>query len=209
MHPLKTYRIETERLIIRCYKTEDAPLLKQSVDENLEHLSPWMPWIRFEPETVEAKAERIQNFITKYESGEDFTMGIFNKDETQLLGSTGLHNRLQGNALEIGYWLHKDFINKGLITENVKALTRIAFEVECVDRLEIHCDEKNIASAKVPAKCGYTLREVLIANAKDNDGNDRNTMIWEMSRSAYLRNLREPLLIRAFDASGKDIQRFL
>ncbi len=209
MRLLKTYRIETERLVIRCYKPEDAPLLKKSVDENLEHLAPWMPWIKFEPETVQAKADRITAFIHKYTTGEDFTMGIFNKEETRLLGGTGLHARLEGNALEIGYWLHKDYINKGLITENVRALTKVAFEIEGIDRLEIHCDERNMASARVPAKCGYLLREILIGNAKDNEGNARNTMIWELSRAAYLQNLRESFAIRAFDADGKEVPEFL
>lgn len=209
MQPLKTYRIETERLVIRCYKPTDAELLKQSVDENLEHLAPWMPWIKFEPETLQAKADRIATFIHKYTTGQDFTMGIFDKDETMLLGGTGLHARLEGNALEIGYWLHKDYINKGLITENVKALTKVAFKIEGLDRLEIHCDERNIASARVPQKCGFSLREIRIGNAKDNDGNDRNTMIWEISRANYLQRQREPFVIHAFDADGKEILEFL
>ncbi len=209
MQPLKTYRIETERLVIRCYKPVDAPLLKKSVDENLEHLAPWMPWIKFEPETLQAKSDRIAAFIRKYTIGEDFTMGIFNKEETMLLGGTGLHTRLEGNALEIGYWLHKDYINKGMITENVNALTKVAFEIEGIDRLEIHCDERNIASARVPQKCGFSLREIRIGNAKDNDGNDRNTMIWELSRAAYLGNPLSSNAIRAFDVDGKKILTFL
>ena len=38
------YRIETERLVLRCYDPEDAPLLKDAVDRSLDHLRPWMPW---------------------------------------------------------------------------------------------------------------------------------------------------------------------
>ncbi len=30
----KTYKIETERLVIRCYKPKDAELLKISIDES-------------------------------------------------------------------------------------------------------------------------------------------------------------------------------
>ena len=30
------YRIETERLVLRCYDPEDAPLLKDAVDRSLE-----------------------------------------------------------------------------------------------------------------------------------------------------------------------------
>ena len=43
------YRIETDRLTIRCWEPRDAPLLKQAVDASLDHLRPWMPWARDEP----------------------------------------------------------------------------------------------------------------------------------------------------------------
>ena len=39
------YRIETKRLVVRCYDPSDAPLLAESVTESLEHLRPWMPWV--------------------------------------------------------------------------------------------------------------------------------------------------------------------
>lgn len=38
----QTYRIETERLTIRCYPPKDARLLKTAIEESLDHLSPWM-----------------------------------------------------------------------------------------------------------------------------------------------------------------------
>lgn len=34
----KTYKIETERLVIRCHQPSDAILLKTSIDESLEYL---------------------------------------------------------------------------------------------------------------------------------------------------------------------------
>ncbi|MEO0877546.1 MAG: N-acetyltransferase, partial [Bacteroidota bacterium] len=56
----RAYRIETERLVIRCYQPKDAELLKRSIDESLEHLLPWMTWAKNEPESIEAKRERIR-----------------------------------------------------------------------------------------------------------------------------------------------------
>ena len=48
------YRIVSERLVLRCYELVDAPLLKDAIDANVEHLRD-MPWIRFEPQTLEEK----------------------------------------------------------------------------------------------------------------------------------------------------------
>jgi hypothetical protein len=33
-----TYRIVTERLLLRCYDPTDAPILKAAIDGSLEHL---------------------------------------------------------------------------------------------------------------------------------------------------------------------------
>jgi len=57
-----------------------------------------------------------------------------------VLGSTGLHTRVGAGAREIGYWIHQDYINQGLATEATAALTKVAFAIDQVTRIEIHCD---------------------------------------------------------------------
>ena len=63
----KAYRIETERLVIRCYNPSDAPLLKLAIDESLDHLRPWMPWAMHEPESVEAKIDRLRAYRGQFD----------------------------------------------------------------------------------------------------------------------------------------------
>src|SRR5262249_27870811 len=55
--PPAPYRIETERLVIRCYEPGDAALMKDAIDSSLEHLRAWMPWAEAEPQTLAEKAE--------------------------------------------------------------------------------------------------------------------------------------------------------
>ena len=52
------FRIETERLVIRCWEPEDAAGAKRVIDANIEHLLPWMPWVAHEPEPLQQKTER-------------------------------------------------------------------------------------------------------------------------------------------------------
>ena len=89
------YRIETERLIVRCYNPSDAQMLADSVAENVEHLKPWMPWAHAEPEQFEVKVDRLKRYRGEFDLGEDFIYGIFDKAETGLLGGTGLHTRIR------------------------------------------------------------------------------------------------------------------
>ncbi len=198
---MKTYRIETDRLVIRCYKEADALLLKKSIDESLDHLKQWMPWAWNEPESLEQKTIRLQKFREQFELGEDYAMAVFNDYETELLGSSGFHTRIEETAREIGYWVNVNHIKKGIATEIVEAITKVAFEIEQLQRLEIRCDKNNLASVRVAERAGYNLKEILIGNAKDVYGNDRDTMVWEMTREKYFLN-PAPLSLRAFDAAG-------
>ena len=54
------YRIETDRLVIRCYDPKDAFLVKESVDESIEHLRPWLPWAQHEPTDIEAQIDLLR-----------------------------------------------------------------------------------------------------------------------------------------------------
>jgi len=58
---------------------------------------------------------------------QQYVYGIFDHDETRVLGSSGLHNRVGDQALEIGYWIHAAWINQGYATEAAAALTKVAF----------------------------------------------------------------------------------
>ena len=62
-------------------------------------------------------------------------------------------------ALEIGYWIRADAVGQGYATESTAALTRVAFEVVDVERVEIRCVPENRASAAIPRKLGYSLSE--------------------------------------------------
>src|SRR5262245_41910016 len=101
--PGPAYRIETERLVVRCYQPADAPLLKAAIDASLDWLRPWMPWAQNEPRPVAEKVSLLRQFRGAFDLGQDFPYGVFNPEETELLGSCGLHLRVGPDAREIGY----------------------------------------------------------------------------------------------------------
>jgi RimJ/RimL family protein N-acetyltransferase len=155
------YRIETERLVVRCWEPRDAPLLKEAIDASLDHLQRWMPWALDEPKPLEDTVELLRFFRGRFDLGQDFVLGIFSRDERQVLGGTGLHTRVGEGAFEIGYWIRASHVRQGLVTEAVAAITRIGFECCGVDRIEIHVDPENVASCRVPPKLGYVEEATL------------------------------------------------
>jgi RimJ/RimL family protein N-acetyltransferase len=203
--PGPAYRIITQRLVVRCYNPGDATLLKASVDENIEHLLPWMPWAEQEPEELEAKVQRLRRFRANFDMDTNYIYGVFDPAETRLLGGTGLHPRVGDKGLEIGYWIHKDFINQGLATEIAAALTRVAFEIHQVERVEIHCDPENARSAAVPRKLGFTHEATLRRRTQPARATIGDSMIWTLFVEDYPNTPCITAQLQAFDAIGRQI----
>lgn len=198
------YRILTRRLIVRCYDASDAPLLAESVTESVDHLRSWMPWAYAEPEPLEEKVKRLKRFRGMFDLGQEFIYGIFNREETKLLGGTGLHTRLGENELEIGYWIHKDYVRQGLTTESTTTLIKVAFELLHVHRIEIHCDPANVASAAIPRKLGFTHEGTLRAKTPFLD-RWSDSMIWGLLDREYPDSPSAKAEIKVFDADGQQV----
>ena len=76
-HRGPAYRIVTPRLIVRCWEPRDAPLLKEAIDSSLDHLRPWMPWARHEPQTLAEKVELLREFRGQFDLGANSVYAIF------------------------------------------------------------------------------------------------------------------------------------
>jgi len=197
------YRIETERLVIRCWQPADAPALLAAITASLEHLRPWMPWAAYEPTDLHDKVNLLRRFRGQFDLGADFTYGIFNRSETAVWGGCGLHTRQGPDAREIGYWIHAEQINKGLATEMAAALTKVAFTVDSVKWVEIRCDPANARSARVPEKLGFTHEATLRGRAQAGDGSRRDAMVWAMLAAEYPGSPVAAARVTAFDALGR------
>jgi RimJ/RimL family protein N-acetyltransferase len=200
--PGPAYRVTTNRLVIRCWNPSDAPLLKDSIDRSIEHLRPWMPWAMNEPSPVEARVQWLRHCRAEFDLGRDFTYGIFAGDERTVIGGTGLHTRQGPAAREIGYWIGAAHVRQGYATETAAALTRVAFLVDGVDRVEIHCDPRNTASAAVPRSLGYACEATLKCRVKGSDGLLHDSMIWTMMKEAFADSPCAQAALEAYDVIG-------
>jgi RimJ/RimL family protein N-acetyltransferase len=183
-------RIVTPRLVLRCWQLDDAALLKSAIDASLHHLQPWMSWARSEPSELAVIASRVAQMRDKFHEGPDWSYGVWDSTEREVLGGLGLHRRSQPDAVEIGYWLRGDMTGQGYATEAVGALTQAAFEDLGVQRVEIRCDPRNVRSAAVPRRLGYRHARTLENDSVTPDGRPRDTMVWELTAVDY-RNARD------------------
>jgi RimJ/RimL family protein N-acetyltransferase len=205
LFPGPAYRIQTERLVIRCWNPGDVHLLREAIASSIDHLLPWMPWAVDEPRELQAQLDTLRLWRSKFDRNEDFFYGIFDLEENRVLGGTGLHARIGPGGLEIGYWIRKEAVHQGLATETAAALTQVAFEVESVNRVEIHCDPQNLASAAVPHRLGFTEEAILRQRSTDAQGHWRDTQLWTLLREDYPHTPAAGAKIEVYDLIGRKI----
>ena len=147
--------VDCERLVLRRWKVADAPALSAAIQESLEHLRPWMPWVVYEPLGDEVRAELIRGWDTAAGDDGDTVYGAFL--DGVVVGGCGLHRRSTPDTLEIGYWIHVDHTRRGYARELSVALTSVALALPGIARVEIHHDAANTASRRVPEALGFHL----------------------------------------------------
>jgi ribosomal-protein-serine acetyltransferase len=139
-------------LVLVRWREEDLDLLLAVLSGTIEHLRTWMPWAsRNERESV---AQFLAVGEAGWRRGDRFEYSIRDR-RRKVLGSAGLMRRIAPGGLELGYWVHVDHTRRGVATRAAAALTQTAFDLGDVDHVEIHHDEANIASGRVPARLGF------------------------------------------------------
>lgn len=179
-------RLQTPRLVLRAPRPGDGAALNAAVLDSLDALRPWMPWAQTAP-TLEASEAVAREAHGKFLLRSDLVFSLWLHDgqgrETQLVGGSGLH-RIDWSVprFEIGYWCRSGHTGQGLVTEAVRALSRMAFDQLQAQRVEIRMDERNTASWRVAERAGFTLEGVLRNEALDVAGGVRNTRVYARVR---------------------------
>ena len=170
--------LQTERLHLRCWQSDDADELLPLLIANAEHLGAWIPEQVAKPAPLPDLAERLAGYAANFAAQREWRFAIFASRDDSLLGEASLFPRsaagrvpyADADRLEIGYWLRADATGRGYATEAAQALLDLAASLPRMLRVEIRCDARNIASAAVPRRLGLHLAE-----SEDADCYD---MIW-------------------------------
>ena len=205
MQLLRTYHIETERVILRCYQVADAAAMSEVILRNHDHLNPWMPWAVRDQHTPAFCCNLIRTFIGNYNLGIDYPMAIIDRRDGRYIGGTGLHTRVGNGALEIGYWIDRQHARQGFSTHVAAALTKVGFEYEAVHRMNIHMQVGNIGSERIPVRLGY-VREGLMREFNHlSEGKYADIHRFTMLREEYDASELKSMPLRAFGYDGEEL----
>ncbi|MFE9401231.1 GNAT family N-acetyltransferase [Streptomyces sp. NPDC006530] len=169
-----------DTLTLRAFAGEaDLPELFRVIEESLEHLRPWLPWVG------EHSLARTTRFLARraelWASGDEYTYAIV--VDGAIVGACGLFRRDENRdeTREIGYWLHPSATGRGVATRTARALAEQAFRLPGVDLVEIVHDAANLASGAVPARLGFIAyeRRAFEPVAPMETGEDQ---VWRLTR---------------------------
>jgi [ribosomal protein S5]-alanine N-acetyltransferase len=179
--------LETNRLLLRKLSVDDAEdIFEYASDPDVNTFMPW---------DIHKSIDDTREFLEKSEENSETTgdidWGIELKNEKILVGGITVRKWNDANRCgDIGYVLSKRYWNKGIATEALRTVILFGFEKLCLNRIEAHCDENNIASYKVMEKAGMkyegTLREKVFVKNKFV-----NMKVYSILKDEYFENLKK------------------
>lgn len=123
-----------------------------------DFLQPWEPTWADDDLTRPAFRRRLSLYARDRDLGQGYAFFVFREEDGALVGGVNLRNVMRGVAqsAEIGYWAGQPFVRKGYTAAGVRAVTRFAFDVLGLHRVEAACCTDNEASHRLLLKVGFT-----------------------------------------------------
>lgn len=159
MQHLGTQVIETERLILRPLRLDDASAMYKNWASD-DEVSQYVTWPTHA--NLQETQELLASWVKAYQEDDFYTWGMEIKATGQLIGTfafVGVSDRDQ--VAELGYCLGKDWWNQAYTTEAGQAILAFGFNQVGFNRIQAVHVVRNPASGRVMEKLGMTLEGVI------------------------------------------------
>ncbi len=146
--------ISSPQLILRQLLPANADVLYEAVHESRAQLQPWLTWVY--PAYYPGDTARfLESQPPRWESGEEYSLGIYDSQSNRLLGGIGLNlvEAAQRRA-NLGYWVRTSAARHGIASAAVQLLAPAALEDLGFARLEIVVAVDNLSSQRVAERSG-------------------------------------------------------
>ena len=149
-------QIETERLILRKPRMDDAPAVFAGwvQDSDVTYFLTWLPH-----QNIGQTQSMLRNAIAAWDGDARFPYMITLKENGDVIGM--IDPRIEGHKVGIGYVMNRAYQGKDYMTESTRALIDWAFQQPTIYRVYATTDVVNIASQRVLEKAGMQRERVL------------------------------------------------
>ncbi len=173
-----------DHYMLRTIKVKDyKDLFDYGKDSETTRFLNWGPMV------IESEAKRSikEIFYPRIKQMLPKGYAIIDLVENKMIGTIDFHSRIKDQKeAEIGFVLHKDYWNKGIMTKAVCQLIKQGFEYLGYDKIIIKHLSKNTASQKVIEKSGFKWVKTTpyIINKRNKVVKD-DLLIYEMTKEDY------------------------
>ena len=168
MNKAGTQRIETDRLILRGFRLEDAEDMyaNWASDPEVTRFLTWPPH-----SSVDATKSLLADWIPRYDDGGYFNWVMEYKETGKAIGNISVV-KLNENieAANMGYCMSRSYWGKGLMPEALSAVIDYLFDVVGLNRIAACHDINNPKSGRVMEKAGMKKEGILRAAGLNNQG---------------------------------------
>ncbi|MGI8514348.1 MAG: GNAT family N-acetyltransferase [Acidimicrobiia bacterium] len=179
-----TIRLETERMLLREFTTEDSQLLFElnNDPEVMFYINAGQP-----VPMAEIVEETLPAFVAYYRDGDRFGFWAANEKATgTFLGWFHLHRGERSTDPELGYRLHRAAWNRGLATEGCAALIERAFQDPTISRIYAETMVVHTASRRVMEKVGMRFVRIFHADWPFRiPGDEHGDVEYEITRAEW------------------------
>ncbi|MBB1139088.1 GNAT family N-acetyltransferase [Myroides sp. WP-1] len=151
--------LQTDRLLLRALHFTDAPALFDYFSK--DEVTAFYDLPTFQ--SIQEAHELLLAWQERYFNEDAIRWAITLQERPDhLIGTCGFHNfSIENSRAEIGYELHPDFWQTGIMTEAVRAIIPFGFQSFNLHRIEAFIDPINISSRKLLEKVGLQSEGVL------------------------------------------------
>ncbi|MDD2290378.1 MAG: GNAT family protein [Bacteroidales bacterium] len=147
-----------KHIVLRQLELSDAQDIFNTIDSQREHLGPFLPFVEATKQLSDTQAF-VESVINSPKDRMEYTFTI--RVNSRLAGLIGFKDTDRTNRkTEIGYWLSRDFLGRGIMTRSVSTLCDFAFRELDINRIQIKCAVANTASRNIPQRLGFQLEGI-------------------------------------------------
>lgn len=177
-------KLIAKRIILKDVTMNDAKSMAENANDKLNwYFTESMPY----PYSLEDAKKHIRSCMKKQKEKprKDYGFGIFLKSEKKVVGMISLFkvDRMHKKA-GIGYWIGKNYRNRGLVSEAEKTILDFAFNKLKLNKIKGEAMVENKGSNALFKKFGFRktgiFKEELIKK-----GEKKDAYHWELLKSNY------------------------
>ena len=157
---LRRRPIETPRIWLVPLETTDAPDFWSAVESCRAYLEPWLPWVPFQT-SVTSCSQYAEASMGDWDYGRAVRFAMRDRASRRFLGVVSLESMQHLHlSCDLGYWLRKDAIGRGLMTEAAGAAVSWGFRTLGAHRIRVAAATENHASLAVIARLGFRFEGI-------------------------------------------------